>query len=278
MLSFIPSCKLHGLTGLSRDWDSYRIRNDDDIMAEVLERHFGRPPTADGNAMRLTRSYLSHLESGLADGALTTVEIPGARELLSSLHADGVAIGIATANLVDAARLRLASAGLWQFVSDLPFGADGGGAKARNPRPRHRRDAVWPKHRIVYLGDNLNDVDAGLRNGVHFIGFARDPRPARETRRAGARTRLRRSRYLLSTHLQACSGPEPHSNREHDDRPQPIRPLQDRAFLAALRHPGDRRLQRQCLPLLIVDAADLRSRQSHRRQCAAWSTHCRPAS
>ena len=28
-----------------------------------------------------------------------------------------------------------------------------------------------PKQRIVYIGDNLNDVDAGLANGVHFIGL-----------------------------------------------------------------------------------------------------------
>jgi beta-phosphoglucomutase-like phosphatase (HAD superfamily) len=126
---FHPFLALHGLTGLSRDWDSYRVRNDHDIMVEVLERHFGRPPTK-AEVEHLTRSYLSHLEVGLSGGALTAVEIPGARALLSALRTDGLAIGIATANLVDAARLRLASAGLWDFVEGLPFGADGGGVKA----------------------------------------------------------------------------------------------------------------------------------------------------
>ena len=179
---FHPFLALHGLTGLSRDWDNYRIRNDHDIMAEVLERHFGRPPTEE-EMDHLKRSYLSHLDAGLSQGALTAVEIPGARDLLNALREDGVVIGIATANLIDAARLRLASAGLWDFVAQLPFGADGGGAKAEI-LARAIAASGLPKHRIVYLGDNLNDVDAGLRNEVHFIGFARDQ--ARRDKLAGA--------------------------------------------------------------------------------------------
>ena len=103
------------------------------------------------------------------------------------MHADGVTIGIATANLVDAARLRLASAGLWEFVSELPFGADGGGAKAEI-LARAIDASGLAKHRIVYLGDNLNDVDAGLRNGVHFIGFARERARREKLACAGART------------------------------------------------------------------------------------------
>ncbi|MFO0991052.1 MAG: HAD hydrolase-like protein [Hyphomicrobiales bacterium] len=179
---FHPFFALHGLSGLSRDWDNYRIRNDHDIMAEVLERHFGRPPTH-AEMDHLKRSYLSHLGAGLSQGSLTAVEIPGARELLESLQSDGVTVGIATANLVDAARLRLQSVGLWEFVADLPFGADGGGAKAEI-LARAVAASGLPKHRIVYLGDNLNDVDAGLRNEVHFIGFAREA--ARRDKLAGA--------------------------------------------------------------------------------------------
>ncbi len=183
---FHPFLELHGLTGLSRDWDNYRIRNDHDIMAEVLERHFGRPPT-DDEMDHLTRSYLSHLEAGLSDGALTAIEIPGARNLLKALRDDGVLIGIATANLVDAARLRLQSTDLWDFVADLPFGADGGGAKAEI-LARAIGASGLPKHRIVYLGDNLNDVDAGLRNQVHFIGFAREEARRDRLAKAGAAT------------------------------------------------------------------------------------------
>jgi phosphoglycolate phosphatase-like HAD superfamily hydrolase len=182
---FHPFLALHGLTGLSRDWDSYRVRNDHDIMVEVLERHFGRPPTK-AEIDHLTRSYLSHLDAGLAGGALTAVEIPGARALLSALRTDGMAIGIATANLVDAARLRLASAGLWGFVERFPYGADGGGAKAEI-LARAIAATGLPRNRIVYLGDNLNDVDAGLRNHVHFIGFAEDSARHEKLSQAGAK-------------------------------------------------------------------------------------------
>jgi phosphoglycolate phosphatase-like HAD superfamily hydrolase len=183
---FHPFYALHGLTGLSRDWDSYRIRNDHDIMVEVLERHFSRPPTA-AEVDHLTQSYLSHLEAGLSGGALTAVEIPGARTLLSALRTDGFVIGIATANLVDAARLRLASAGLWDFVERHPFGADGGGAKAEI-LARAIAATGLPKTHIVYLGDNVNDVEAGLRNDVHFIGFARDAARREKLSQAGANT------------------------------------------------------------------------------------------
>ena len=183
---FHPFLQLHGLSGLSRDWDNYRIRNDHDIMAEVLERHFGRPPTPE-EMHRLTQSYLSHLEAGLSGGQLTAVEIPGARDLLEALKAGGVTIGIATANLVDAARLRLQAASLWHYVAALPFGADGGGAKAEI-LARAVAASGLAKHRIVYLGDNLNDVDAGLRNDVHFIGFAREQARREKLARAGATT------------------------------------------------------------------------------------------
>src|SRR5262245_26521123 len=77
---FHPFLELHGLTDLSRDWDNYRIRNDHDIMAEVLERHLGRPAT-EVEMDNLTRSYLAHLERGLSGGQLSVVEIPGARQL-----------------------------------------------------------------------------------------------------------------------------------------------------------------------------------------------------
>jgi FMN phosphatase YigB (HAD superfamily) len=33
---FVPFARRYGLTGLSRDWDSYRTRNDEDIIAEIL--------------------------------------------------------------------------------------------------------------------------------------------------------------------------------------------------------------------------------------------------
>jgi len=175
---FAPFRQRYGLTGLSRDWDSYRIRNDADIAAEILE--INGLPVADLAAV--LDDYVETLRSGLLGGGLSPVEIPGARSLLGAL-AGRARLGIATANLRTAAQLRLEIAGLWTAVASHAFGADGGGHK-RDILARAIASTGLPPDRIVYIGDNLNDLDAGRANGVHFIGFA--TAPARRDRLAAA--------------------------------------------------------------------------------------------
>ena len=177
---FLPFERRYGLTGLSRDWDSYAIRNDFNIVEEILARN----GLAASERDVVLGDYLEILGGGIRHGGLSPVIIPGAGQLLETL-APRAALGIATANMLAAARRRLESAGLWSAVARHPFGADGGG---------HKRDIVaraiaatgLPKHRIVYVGDNRNDVDAGLANGVHFIGFSRDAARRRTLAAAGA--------------------------------------------------------------------------------------------
>lgn len=194
---FLAFARLHGITGLSRDWDSYRIRNDEHIIAEILARH-GLPPEAAG---AVVAEYLAILAGGLSSGALQAVEIPGARVMLASLQ--DMRVGIATANLLSAARLRLAALDLWSPVAALAFGAEGSGHK-RETVARAIAATGLPKARIVYVGDNLNDVEAGLANGVHFIGFSEDAARRERLAAAGARhlagdhgTTLRLIRQLL---------------------------------------------------------------------------------
>ena len=82
----------------------------------------------------------------------------------------------------------------------MPFGADGGGAKRRDPRPRHCRERPRRATASSIIGDNLNDVDAGLRNGVHFIGFSREQAKRRERlAEAGAATVCGDHRIRLTT-------------------------------------------------------------------------------
>jgi len=176
---FLAFQRRYGITGLSRDWDSYRIRNDEHIIAEILQRH-GLPPQESG---AVVADYLAILREGLSGGTMAAREIPGARGLLSSLASRH--IGIATANLLSAAKLRLESCALWQPVSALAFGAEGSGHK-RETVARAIAATGLPKHRIVYVGDNLNDVDAGLSNGVHFIGCSEDVDRRKRLAEAGA--------------------------------------------------------------------------------------------
>jgi phosphoglycolate phosphatase-like HAD superfamily hydrolase len=180
---FLALKELHGLDGLSRDWDSYRIRNDVDIVAEILERRFGRPAApAEIEAWR--RRYLAIMADWLDRGVFAVEPVAGAAALLCDLRARGVAVGIATANLVDAARLRLERAGLWDLI-DHAEGADGGGPKrVLLGRLLARLDV--PRSGVVYVGDNLNDVEAGLEHANDFIGFSVDADRRRKLAAHGA--------------------------------------------------------------------------------------------
>jgi phosphoglycolate phosphatase-like HAD superfamily hydrolase len=177
---FLAFERRYGVTGLSRDWNSYRIRNDQHIIAEILQTH-GLPAEAQSG---IADDYLGILSAGLESGAITSAAIPGTDKLLRALS--NHALGIATANLLRAAEIRLKSQDLWTPVSQFAFGAEGLG---------HKREIVasaiaatgLPKHRIVYVGDNLNDVDAGLSNGVHFIGFSTDAARRQSLMTVGAR-------------------------------------------------------------------------------------------
>ena len=168
---FVPFERRYGLKDISRDWNSYAIRNDENIIAEILARH-GLP---EHEHAAVVADYLEVLKLQLADGTIETIVIPGALELLQNLHGS-LQIGIATANLLGAAELRLKDAGLWHHVSACAHGADGGGHK-REILARAIAATGLPKNRIVYIGDNLNDVEAGLSNGVHFIGFSTNSEP-----------------------------------------------------------------------------------------------------
>lgn len=177
---FVPFERRYGLKGISRDWNSYAIRNDENIIAEILARH-GLP---EHEQATVVADYLDVLKLRLADGTIETIAIPGALKLLQSLHGS-LQMGIATANLLGAAKLRLKDAGLWHHVSAHAHGADGGGHK-RQILARAMAATGLPKNRIVYIGDNLNDVEAGLSNGVHFIGFSTDSSRLTALERAGA--------------------------------------------------------------------------------------------
>lgn len=174
---------------LSRDWNSYRVRNDDDIIAEILERH-DKPQAL---KTEVVSHYISLLSARLDSGVLAAQPIDGAQALLARL-APRCRLGIATANLHDAARLRLRHAGLWEHVATLAEGADGGGHKSRIlARLLARLD--MPRDRIVYIGDNLNDVAAGLGNAVHFIGFSTSAERRSESQAAGAS-------FTCATHME----------------------------------------------------------------------------
>jgi len=167
---FLPFERRYGLTGLSRDWDSYRVRNDREIIHEILENHLGTA-FAPHHYDEVQSAYDRILTGGFASGELKITPIPGAGQLLKTLsRIDGLALGTATANIRRAAEIRLREAGFWDHVSRYPGAADEGGHK-HQVLARVIADMNLPPERVVYIGDNLNDLEAGKVNGTHFIGF-----------------------------------------------------------------------------------------------------------
>lgn len=175
-LFFAALSKFVPVENLSRDWNSYRIRNDENIIAEVLERN-GLPASH-------LRSVIDHYIATLKSSFITSVPIAGAAHLLTA-YQNKAHLGIATANLREAAKHRLERANLWQPVSHYAFGADGGGHKTEI-LARALQAVNLPRNRVVYIGDNLNDVEAGLHHGVQFIGFSTSDMRLQHLREGGA--------------------------------------------------------------------------------------------
>jgi HAD superfamily hydrolase (TIGR01549 family) len=179
-LFFYPFASRVDADRLSRDWNSYAIRNDEEIVKEIVAR-YGLPP---GEAQHITHEYLTLLEKELAARRIISEVVAGADELLASLVGQA-RLGIATANFRKAAELRMRQAGVWQPVSGLAHGADGGGHKS-DILARAIDASGLPPSRIIFIGDNVNDVQAGLTNKVHFIGFSLDARRRVQLHQAGA--------------------------------------------------------------------------------------------
>jgi len=178
-LFFVPFASRFDATSLSRDWNSYKIRNDEDIVHEIVDTH-GLPV---GEATLIKTEYLDILGRALKRG-LKSVPIAGAATLLKTF-APLAHLGIATANFRLAAEMRLRQAEMCEPVSGLAFGAEGGGHKSAI-LARAIAATGLPKSRIIFIGDNVSDVVAGLENQVHFIGFSTSPKRLSLLREAGA--------------------------------------------------------------------------------------------
>ncbi len=180
-LFFEPFSAYLDHTKLSRDWNSYAIRNDEDIIKEILSTY----QLPSDLATKISANYLNTLQDKLEHRGIISQPIAGASALLLELS-KLAQLGIATANFREAAALRLQQTKMWHAVKDFAFGADGGGAKSVILQ-RAIASLNRPKNRIIFVGDNVNDVQAGLQNGVHFIGFSSDEKRLALLAQAGAK-------------------------------------------------------------------------------------------
>ncbi|MEM7170197.1 MAG: HAD hydrolase-like protein [Pseudomonadota bacterium] len=177
-----------GIHTVSDDWNSYKKRNDLEIAKEVIETHFGRPAREDEVAAVIAH-YLRTIEVGLTSGTLrpkVLLGVPTTLEALSSQRErEGrPRLGLASANLEQAARLRLRAVGL-----EAPF--EVGGFAEHGTNKTETLTALimqndMPPNRVLFIGDQSSDTAAALENGVTFLGIASEPEHQAKLRLAGA--------------------------------------------------------------------------------------------
>ena len=180
-----------GIDDASPDWDGYRARNDVEIVEELIETRLNRAPTP-GDIIAFTDKYISLVDVAIRTGEIKVLEVEGIRDVLMALtQVENLIMGLATANLMGMAKMRLRHVGLNDFFKI------GGFAEARGPKRQilqttiaglqDERGFAIPKERIVFLGDNVGDVDAGLANGCGLIAFSEDRAKHQKLKDAGAR-------------------------------------------------------------------------------------------
>ncbi len=132
-------------------------------------------------------SYLPHLAGNLQ--AKPAVPYPLARELLQACgRREHLELALLTGNVPDGARLKLSSAGLWDFFGWGVFG-DHSEERAELAREARRRIAagngrVDPRD-IVVIGDTAADVACGRAIGAFTVAIVSDYEPREKLRAAG---------------------------------------------------------------------------------------------
>jgi phosphoglycolate phosphatase-like HAD superfamily hydrolase len=176
---------MYELFGFERATEGVRVAGGTDraIARAMLERA-GKKADDDAIARVLSR-YVSHLEQALRVrryrpiGAITRV--------VEALRGRGAVVGIATGNVRDGARLKLASAEL-SSTFDLDLGAFGCDAEPRAEivRLAAARCGASDSARVVVVGDTEHDVRAARAIGAGVVGVATDAESRAELEAAGA--------------------------------------------------------------------------------------------
>jgi phosphoglycolate phosphatase len=148
----------------------------------------GREPTAEEMSalMMLRQRYLAE-EVETSPGYRV---MPGARELLEHLAAEGRLVGLITGNTEPAAHIKLARADLNRFFA---FGGYGSDADERVDVCRKALDRAavvagegFDRPGSIATGDTPRDIDAGHGAGIRVLGVATGEYGVEELRQAGA--------------------------------------------------------------------------------------------
>jgi phosphoglycolate phosphatase len=161
---------------------------DPEVGREVLRAILEREPTG-RELLQLMRRRMKYLP-GEVESSPGFIIQPGVPELLESLEAKGILLGLTTGNVEPAAHAKLARANLNHFFS---FGGYGSDASVRTEltkrgieRARRLLGEPLPNEAIMSVGDTPRDVEAGHGAGIRVTGVATGEYSVAELKEAGA--------------------------------------------------------------------------------------------
>ena len=171
--------EVYGFTGIDSDWSNYKHATDAGIFHEIYLARVGRPPSVD--EVSLFRQRFVDL---LTEASLMTAFAPikGAKQLLARLASSREhRVSLATGAWRDAARLKMASAGL--CFDDHPA-ASADDAHDRESIMKLSRQRAVERHgapfvSTVYIGDGIWDARACRNLGIPFVGIGSGERATR---------------------------------------------------------------------------------------------------
>jgi phosphoglycolate phosphatase len=176
---------MHDLHAVERMTDGLRMAGGTDRA--LVRTMLLRAGLADDDAgiVRVLAAYVEHLAAVLRTRRYRA--IGDVARVVAELGARGAVVGIATGNLREGAKLKLASAGL-DATFNLAHGGFGCDAELRADivRIAAERCTANPRAELVVVGDTEHDVRAGRAVGARVIGVATDERGRAELEAAGA--------------------------------------------------------------------------------------------
>lgn len=163
--------ELYGIPEAMKDY-APQGKTDYLIAAELIRRHLGRAPR-DGEVEQVIDRYVRFLPEEVARSAGYRV-LPGVKEVLSRLHRHpAVLLGLATGNVREGARIKLARGNLNRYFAFGAFGETFVRAeiilRAREEGLRRARQQGISRPRIVVVGDTPLDVEAARRAGAEAV-------------------------------------------------------------------------------------------------------------
>jgi phosphoglycolate phosphatase len=161
---------------------------DPEVGRVVFEESLSREPT-EAEAEELMRGRLDHLPEEVENSPGYVVK-DGVVELCERLIRDGLMLGLATGNVEEAARIKLARANLNRFFSFGGFGSDSPNRTELTKTALERAEFVsghtLDRDRSFCCGDTPRDVEAAHAAGIRVVGVATGEYTAEQLVEAGA--------------------------------------------------------------------------------------------